>query len=64
MVHGYIADLLRRSAFAEAAALSRRLLREDAALWERMAYLFAQARQLHLLAPYLPTGARRRGVLL
>jgi hypothetical protein len=56
VVHGYISDLLKRSAYDEAAALSRRLLRQDTALWERFAYLFAQARQLHKLAPYLPTG--------
>jgi hypothetical protein len=67
VVHGYISDLLKRSAYDEAAALSRRLLRQDAALWERFAYLFAQARQLHKLAPYLPTGrygAQRSQVLI
>lgn len=52
-----IEDLLARAAYPEAAAMSRRLLGDSAALWERWAYTFAHARKLLLLAPYMPTGA-------
>ena len=55
-VHAYISWLLSSGSFEQAALMSRRLLGGSAAAWERWVYLFAQARQLPLLAPHLPTG--------
>jgi len=45
---------MRTSKFAEAAALCPRLLQGNAAAWERWVYMFAQVRQLPLLAPHIP----------
>ena len=56
MVQAYIESLLQREAYEEAARLSPRLLKDNAGMWERWAYLFAQTRQLPKLAPYIPTG--------
>ncbi len=61
MVEGYIKHLLSTQAWDEAASLSHRLLKDDAKMWERWAYMFAQARQLPKLARVLPIGARLGG---
>ncbi len=42
IVQGYIADLLTRGAWEEAAALSSRLLLGNPVQWERWVYMFAQ----------------------
>lgn len=49
-------DVLGRGAYVEAAAMSRRLLRGNAAKWEQLVYAF-DPRQLPKLAPHVPTGA-------
>jgi vacuolar protein sorting-associated protein 41 len=55
VVDAYTSALLDRQAYTEAAALSPRLLAgSDAKRWEQWAFLFAQARHLPDLAPYLP----------
>ena len=56
VVQGYIDDLLRHEAYEAAAQLSPRLLKDNASMWERWVYLFAQTRQLPKLAKYIPTG--------
>ena len=61
VVQGYIESLLQREAYEEAARLSPRLLKDNAGMWERWAYLFAQTRQLPKLAPYIPTGGGEGG---
>ena len=50
----YLEHLLGERQYAAAAALTPRLLRKDAAAWERWVYLFAQLRQLKELAPFIP----------
>ena len=46
--------LLDDSKFEQAAKLCPRLLKGDGEAWERWVYMFAQARQLPVLAPYIP----------
>eukprot|EP00775_Hariotina_reticulata_P006761 gene6761-6978_t len=55
VVQAYLEYLTVAGNWATAASMLPRLLRDAAPLWERWLYKFAQARQLPLLAPVLPT---------
>ncbi|BDA42740.1 Vacuolar protein sorting-associated protein 41 homolog [Coccomyxa sp. Obi] len=51
----YLEHLVSQRRFDEAAQVCSRLLKDNAAGWERWVYVFAQLRQLPALAPYIPT---------
>lgn len=51
----YMQYLVDSEQYDAAAELAPRVLRGDAAAWERWVYAFGQRRQLPLLAPRLPT---------
>lgn len=50
----YLEFLVSQERFEEAAALMPRLLKDNAAAWERWVYMFAQWRQLPAMAPHIP----------
>lgn len=50
----YLEFLVSQDCFEEAAALMPRLLKDNAAVWERWVYMFAQMRQLPAMAPHIP----------
>eukprot|EP00192_Tetraselmis_astigmatica_P002353 CAMPEP_0117695968 /NCGR_PEP_ID=MMETSP0804-20121206/28429_1 /TAXON_ID=1074897 /ORGANISM="Tetraselmis astigmatica, Strain CCMP880" /LENGTH=974 /DNA_ID=CAMNT_0005510089 /DNA_START=546 /DNA_END=3468 /DNA_ORIENTATION=+ len=54
VAQSYLEHLLGTSQFHKAAELCPRLLQGNAAAWERWVYMFAQARQLPVLAPFIP----------
>jgi hypothetical protein len=57
VVLAYLEHLFAEQQYQLAAEFCPRLLLDLAPLWERLVYMFAQARQLVLLAPRLPTKA-------
>ncbi len=59
VVDGYIVDLLGSCSYDTVAQLAPRLLGGDAKRWERLAVMYGSARQMPVLAPYLPTDAPR-----
>eukprot|EP00798_Chlamydomonas_sp_ICE-L_P008222 gene8222-1488_t len=59
VVNGYINDLMTREAWDTASQLSRRLLKDDASLWETWVQYFAKNKQLTKLARFLPTDSPR-----
>lgn len=55
VVEAYLKALFSQEQYQQAADLCPGLLLDQAPLWERWVYMFAQARQLPLLAARLPT---------
>jgi hypothetical protein len=51
----YLDHLVLERQYAKAAQLCPKLLKGNAAAWERWVFHFAHLRQLPALAPYIPT---------